>query len=96
MLPPTVIYKRTTDRSICGVKESNASVISYQKKAWMDERSMLKWISDIWIKYTKNKPSLLFLDSFTAHLTDKAKDAVQRSNSTVIVIPGGWTSILNP
>ena len=57
---------------------------------------MLKWISDIWVKYTKRWPSLLFLDTFSAHLTDKVKDAFQNSNTTVLVIPDGCTSILQP
>lgn len=62
----------------------------------MDEKLMLKWISDIWVKHTKNRPSLLFLDSFGAHLTVKVKDAFEKFNTTVIVIPGGCTSILQP
>ena len=62
----------------------------------MDEQLMLRWISDIWRKYTKNRPSLLFLDAFSAHLTDKVKDAFQKHNTTVVVIPGGCTSILQP
>ena len=57
---------------------------------------MLKWISDIWVKYTKKRPSLLFLDTFSAHLTDKVQKAFKESNTTVLVIPGGCTSILQP
>ena len=41
-------------------KESHGTAVCYQKKAWMDEKLMLRWISDICIKHTKNKPSLLF------------------------------------
>ena len=89
-----VIFKGTTGRSIHNIKESNGTVVCYQKKAWMNEKLMLQWISDIWVKYTKNKPSLLFLDSFSAHLTDKVKDAFKKFNTTVVVISGGCTSIL--
>lgn len=42
------------------------------------------------------KTSLLFLDSFTAHLTEAVKEAFRQSNTTVAVIPGGCTSILQP
>ena len=81
MLPPMIIYKGTTPRSIKGVKWSNGTVVTYQKKAWMDEKLMLKWISDIWVKHTKKRPSLLFLDSFSGHLTEKVKDAFQKCNT---------------
>ena len=49
----------------------------------------------MWIVYTKES-SLLFLDSFSAHLTDKVKDAFKRYNTTIVVIPGGCTSVLQP
>ncbi len=96
MLPPMIIFKGTTHKSVAGVKGSNDTLVKYQKKAWMDEKLMLTWISEIWVKLTKKKPSLLFLDTFSAHLTDQVKTAFKQSNTTVIVIPGGCTSILQP
>ena len=48
------------------------------------------------MKYTRKRPSLLFLDSFSAHLTDKVKDKFKTYNTTVVVIPGGCTSVLQP
>ena len=56
MLPPMLIFKGTTPRSVRGVKGSAGTVVRYQKKGWMDEKVMLKWISDIWVKYTKKRP----------------------------------------
>ena len=91
MLPPMVIFKGTTHRCINKVTGSN---VCYQKKAWMDERLMLTWIRDIWVKHTKKRPSLLFLDSFSAHLTDNVKGAFQEANTTVIIISAGCTSVL--
>ncbi len=73
MLPPMVIFKGTTPRSIKNVLGSQGTVVGYQKKSWMDEKLMLKWISDIWVKYTEKRSSLLILDTFSAHLTDKVK-----------------------
>ena len=62
----------------------------------MDEKLMLTWIKNIiWVKHTKKRPSFLFLNSFSAHLTDKVKDTFQVSNNTVIVIPGGCTQPLD-
>ena len=36
---------------------------------------MLKWIKDIYLKYTKKERSPLVLDSFREHLTDDVKKA---------------------
>ncbi len=48
---------------------------------------MFTWISEIWVKLIKKKPSLLFLDTFSAHLTDQVKTtAFEQSNTTVIVL----------
>ena len=80
MLPPMVIFKGTTPRSIRGVTSKDA-LISYQKKAWVDEAQMLKWIKEVWVKHTKKNPSLLFLDSFSAHVTDAVKEAFKQSNT---------------
>ena len=67
---PVVIFKGQTERCIQNVKGSNVL-----KKSWMDEKLMMKWIHDIWVKHTKKKTSFLFLDSFSAHLAKKVKDA---------------------
>ena len=49
-----------------------------------------------WVKHTKKRPSLLFLDSFSAHLTDNVKGAFQERNTTLIIISAGCTSVLQP
>lgn len=91
-----VIFKGKTKRSIKGLYGKGGAVIVHQKKAWMDEVIMKQWIKDIWQVYTKKKPSLLFLDTFTAHLTSEVQDLFKKSNTTVIIIPGGCTSVLQP
>ena len=60
MLPPMIIFRGTTERSIRGVS-SKDTIISCQKKAWVDEIQMLKWIKKVWLKYTRGNPSLLAL-----------------------------------
>ena len=98
MLPPMVIFKGKTSRTICGVSNKSKSIITYQEKAWMDETLMKEWIGKVWAVYTKKKPALLILDSFSAHLTDAVQELFSRYNTTVtvIVIPGGCTSVLQP
>ena len=45
MLAPMVVFKGTTNRCVSGVRSSEGTLVSYQKKAWIDENEMLKWIS---------------------------------------------------
>ena len=51
-------------------------IVTVQEKGWMNETLMLKWIKDIYLKYTMKKRSLLVLDSFRGHLTDDVKKGV--------------------
>ena len=96
MLPPMIIFKGTTTRSIASVSDKNGAIIAYQEKGWMNEEIMKQWITTVWMQYTQRKPSLLVLDSFSAHVTDEIKSMFARCNTTVIVIPGGCTSVLQP
>ena len=96
LLPPMIIFKGTTRRSVRKVSDKDGAVIEFQKKAWMDEKIMLEWIKKIWVVYTKKRPSLLILDCFSAHLTEEVQDLFAQYNTTVIVIPGGCTSVLQP
>ena len=96
MLKPTIIFKGTTTRSIKKVSDKGRSIVTFQNKAWMDEKVMAMWIKNVWGAYTKKKPSLLFLDSFSAHVTPDIQALFSQYNTTVIVIPGGCTSVLQP
>lgn len=96
MLSPMIIFKGTTTRTIRGVSGYSKAVVTYQKNAWIDEQQMLKWIREVWVKYTKQLPSLLILDSCSAHLTNTVQEAFKCANTTVLVIPGGCTPIVQP
>ena len=40
--------------------------------------------------------SLLVWDMFKAHITEKSKDHMKRTNTDLAVIPGGLTSVVQP
>ena len=63
-------------------------------KGWMDEIKMGRWIYEVWAKYTKCDSSLLVLDAFRGHITESVYEKYKETNTTVCVIPGGCTSIL--
>ena len=94
LLPAMVIFKGK--REVKNVELPDGIVISTQAKAWVDETIMLKWIQEIWIPYTKGRKALLIFDSFRAHLTDRVTSALAKTKTTICVIPGGCTPILQP
>ena len=50
----------------------------------------------VWKPYIAGRPALLTLDTFTAHLTEAVKDALDQCKTTLVVIPGGCTPVLQP
>ena len=76
-----------------------------QAKAWMDEELMEQYLQFIWQPYVEKTPeelglpdhdSLLMLDSFKAHITEKIETRMKEHGTTHCVIPGGCTSKLQP
>ena len=48
-------------------------VVRVQEKACVDESLMIEWIRVCYRPFTQRQPSMLVMDSFRAHLTDKVK-----------------------
>ena len=72
VLPPMIIFMGKRElRLDCPA----GWIVTVQENGWMDETLMLKWIKDIYLKYTKKERSLLVLDSFHGYLSDDVKKA---------------------
>ena len=95
-LPPFVVFKGKTSRPLRKVTIPKDVIATTQQKAWMDEPRMLMWITMVWKPYIAGRPALLTLDTFTAHLTEAVKDAFDQCKTTLVVIPGGCTPVLQP
>ena len=75
-----------------------------QKKGWMDERCMLDFIERVWKPFTDTKRdedgnrlmTMLILDEAKAHMTSEVRRTLAELNTFVAVIPGGYTSKLQP
>ena len=78
------------------MKIPHGVVATTQVKAWMDEVRTLMWIDQVWKPYVSGRRALLALDTFSAHLTDKVRDAFAKCGTELLIIPGGCTSILQP
>ena len=51
MLPPMIIFKGKTDRTISDLNIPTGFIVKTQGKAWMDDDLMKVWVEDIWIKH---------------------------------------------
>ena len=78
MLPPLIIFKEKTTKTIEKLRVPDGFIVKTQAKAWMDEELMHVWLEDIWLKHTKLmsqklgfENSLLAFDAFSALKTDE-------------------------
>lgn len=99
ILPPMIIFKGKTNRTIRDLVVPTGFVVTTQEKAWMDEERMLMWLREIWIKYTEKKQeelefsrSFLTLDSFSAHKVDSVLEEMATNDVGSLEVPGGCTS----
>ena len=77
MLPPMIIFKGKTEKTIRDLNIPPGFIVKTQKKAWMDDDLMKTWIEEIWLKHINAEckklgfeNSLLSFDAFAAHLTE--------------------------
>ena len=96
-LPPMVIFKRKT---LPREKFPAGIVVRCNAKGWMDEATMIDWIDSCFVKrpggFSHTSTSLLVVDSIRAHLTDSVKDHLRKTNSSLTIVPGGLTKLLQP
>ena len=63
----------------------------------MDECTTSLWFEKVWQPYVDGQPrSLLMLDTFSCHMQEKFHDKRASVGTEVELIPGGYTSILQP
>ena len=67
-----------------------------QKKRWNDFSLTNVWVQKILCQYTKKQHALLVWDTFSGHMMTDVAEMLRKNNITVIVIPGGCTSKIQP
>ena len=99
VLPPMIIFKGKTNRTIRDLVVPTGFVVTTQEKAWMDEERMLMWLREIWIKFTEKKQeelqfsrSFLTLDAFAAHKVDPVLEEMASNDVGSLEVPSGCTS----
>ena len=103
MLPPMLIFKGKTDKTIKKLRIPEGFIVKTQEKSWMDEGLMELWIEEIWLKYVTEVSkqlgfdnSLLTFDAFSAHKTDDVQSKLVENKSDILIILPGYTSKCQP
>jgi DDE superfamily endonuclease len=105
-LTPFVIFKGSSNRTAqinqeiqCGEGYPNTLEYAVQEKAWMDEKTMLRWIEQVWRPCTEQKGgklTYLLLDVLKSHMTTAVAKAFADCNTEIDFLPDGYTSVLQP
>ena len=90
MLPPMIIFKGKTTKTIEKLRVPEGLIVKTQAKAWMDENLMHVWLEDISLQHTKAmseelgfENSLLTFDAFSAHKTDEVEAKLVENKSDI-------------
>ena len=63
----------------------------------MNENLFIYWINRIQVPYSSKFPrTLLIMDQFSVHKLDAVKKLLNKSKTDILLIPPGFTSILQP
>ena len=98
MLPPMLIFKGKTDKTIKKLRIPEGFIVKTQEKSWMDEGLMQVWVEEIWLKYIREVSkqlgfdnSLLTFDTFSAHKTDHVQSKLVENKSDGRNV--GWSNV---
>ena len=99
MLPPMLIFKGKTDKTIKKLRIPKGFIVKTQEKSWMDEGFMEVWVEEIWLKYVREVSkqlgfdnSLLIFGAFLANKTDDVQSKLVENKSDISVNPS-WVQV---
>jgi hypothetical protein len=103
MLPPMLIFKGATNGCIANcefVTYPDGGHYSCQKKAWMDEGMMNRWIDQVLVPWKMTMPPgvvpILVLDAYRVHMMGSIVNRIQSLGIEVLHIPAGCTYLCQP
>ena len=99
-VPPLLIFRGKGLRISQAEKTKyNRQVrVQFQENAWCDDQ-MLHWVNHMWkCPFSPNagKPKLLIADVHKAQKTAKVLNALEACKTTVVLVPPGCTSLVQP
>ncbi len=94
-LKPILIAKGTTQRCLKKYKLNDSIIGTYNRKGWANEKCIMIVLNQI-SSITNNDESLLLMDQYRSHITQKVLDYAKSKNINILFIPVGLTSIYQP
>ena len=70
--------------------------VTVQQKGWMDSSLMFAWFKSVILPFTKDRRSLLVIDSFSAHEDIEFLNLAAAHNIDEAIIPGRCTNKIQP
>lgn len=95
-LPPFIVFKWKT---MPKEKFPPKVIVRVNEKGFFTEETVLEWFRLVWLRRPGGllRPkSMLVLDSFRGHITERVKRAVANADCQLAIIPGGLTPVLQP
>ena len=71
-------------------------IVKPNPKVYANAEDFLEWLEEQFIPILDRRPTLLALDPFAAHKAPEVLDTFLANDITVIMIPGGCTSLVQP
>lgn len=106
LLPPQVIYQGLTDKCQADYNFPDEWHVTHSANHWSNEDTMLKYVDEVLVPYTKKvkqslrlpvrQKSLAIFDVFAAHRCDSFLNLLKKRNFEVRFVPAGCTSELQP
>jgi len=98
MLPVYIIFKNLKKIPLIFKTQPapNNIVLQVSKSGTMDQYLMQDYIKRVIVPYTQGRKSLMLLDECACHYTALANDAFNLASVSPCLIPGGYTSSLQP
>ena len=100
-LPPKLIFHGSEDSSLINNRESaqydQRVTWEYNKKAYNNEKLMMKWLEEEITQFVSNRqPLLMVLDQASFHRTPKVLQWFRDHLITCAIVPSGCTSLIQP
>lgn len=94
-LKPIVIGKGTTNRCLTKFSLKSDTIGAFSKSGWINESIMILVIDQIHKKVGDTK-SVLLLDQYKAHRTERIREYANSKNITLVYVPIGMTGKYQP
>ena len=100
-LPLAAVIKGKTNVSLNKINQHASTTVQQVKlytstRGKTNEITMLYWLAEVVMSYTKCRPAALILDSYPPHFTQNVLELCEWMNLELIKVPKGQTALVQP